>query len=425
MYYDDFNDFDIADEGFFCHTETRVSDLLKIIRSNIASSLTTPDQALVFLKDISHEIVEFNEIITEIQNAYGECNSGLISKEDAHAIIADGAAKLKSQCKALKLMPAGVLSDSDDIEYEELAAIKELLAGCKTLAEERYQELTNFPGDGSWGKAATLVHAAGESTGLDDEDIMLLAMEGIISKAKEKLKKKKKSEDDEDLDGEDDDDDDDDKKSKKRKKLFGRKKKKDEDEDPDDEGAEESWFDFDDDFDSAFEEYDESDDDLDSAFEFQDTKLELGNKAMNPVAYGANRGFRVAHIRKRLPIIKKADEIMDDAKRTSGTDPQDATKKMKSAQKMYERALQQALSAKWCNSTVEAYLKHKVDTCRAYVLKYDGDGRTIREIMKSFAKERSESIKDARKRLKSGEDLGAEESWLDFDDEIFDDEFYL
>ncbi len=267
MYYDDFNDFDIADEGFFCHAETRVSDLLKIIRSNIASSLTTPEQAKNFLDDISHEIVEFNELITEIQNAYGECNSGLISKEDAHAIISNGAAKLKAQCKALKLMPAGVVSDSDDIEYEELAAIKELLAGCKTLAEERYQELTDFPGDGSWGKAGTLVHAAGESTGLDDEEVMLLAMEGIISKAKEKLKKKKKGDDeDEDLDEDvdsDESDDEDNKKSKKRKKLFGRKKKKDDDdEDLDDEDAEESWFDFDDDFDSAFEEYDDFDDDF-------------------------------------------------------------------------------------------------------------------------------------------------------------------
>lgn len=274
MYYDDFNDFDIADEGFFCHAETRVSDLLKIIRSNIASSLTTPEQAKSFLNDISHEIVEFNELITEIQNAYGECNSGLISKEDAHAIISNGAAKLKAQCKALKLMPAGVLSDSDDIEYEELAAIKELLAGCKTLAEERYQELTDFPGDGSWGKAATLVHAAGESTGLNDEEVMLLAMEGIISKAKEKLKRKKKD-DDEDLDDEEsddsdiDDEEDDDKKSKKKKKrrLFGKKKKKGDDEDEDSD-AEESWFDFDDDFDSAFESYDEWEDDF--AFESYD-----------------------------------------------------------------------------------------------------------------------------------------------------------
>lgn len=389
MYYDDFNDFDIADEGFFCHTETRVSDLLKIIRSNIASSLTTPDQALVFLKDISHEIVEFNEIITEIQNAYGECNSGLISKEDAHAIIADGAAKLKSQCKALKLMPAGVLSDSDDIEYEELAAIKELLAGCKTLAEERYQELTDFPGDGSWGKAATLVHAAGESTGLDDEDIMLLAMEGIISKAKEKLKKKKKSEDDEDLDGEDDDDDDD-KKSKKRKKLFGRKKKKDEDEDPDDEDAEESWFDFDDDFDSAFEEYDEWDDDLDSAFESYDDEWDDDfDSALESKEYGLLDPY---FIRKNYPIAAKANDIFKAAKKIKKSDPEESAKKFKDAQSMYEKALKQVTRTSASNhddAHVISFFKNRIDRCRAYILKINGDDRKIGKILKSFNEERS------------------------------------
>lgn len=394
MYYDDFNDFDIADEGFFCHTETRVSDLLKIIRSNIASSLTTPDQALVFLKDISHEIVEFNEIITEIQNAYGECNSGLISKEDAHAIIADGAAKLKSQCKALKLMPAGVLSDSDDIEYEELAAIKELLAGCKTLAEERYQELTDFPGDGSWGKAATLVHAAGESTGLDDEDIMLLAMEGIISKAKEKLKKKKKkSDDDEDLDAEDSDDetdDDGDKKSKKRKKLFGRKKKKDEDEDPDDEDAEESWFDFDDDFDSAFEEYDEWDDDFDSAFESYDDEWDDDfDSALESKEYGLLDPY---FIRKNYPIAAKANDIFKAAKKIKKSDPEESAKKFKDAQSMYEKALKQVTRTSASNhddAHVISFFKNRIDRCRAYILKINGDDRKIGKILKSFNEERS------------------------------------
>lgn len=393
MYYDDFNDFDIADEGFFCHTETRVSDLLKIIRSNIASSLTTPDQALVFLKDISHEIVEFNEIITEIQNAYGECNSGLISKEDAHAIIADGAAKLKSQCKALKLMPAGVLSDSDDIEYEELAAIKELLAGCKTLAEERYQELTDFPGDGSWGKAATLVHAAGESTGLDDEDIMLLAMEGIISKAKEKLKKKKKkSDDDEDLDAEDSDDetdDDGDKKSKKKKKLFGRKKK-DEDEDPDDEDAEESWFDFDDDFDSAFEEYDEWDDDLDSAFESYDDEWDDDfDSALESKEYGLLDPY---FIRKNYPIAAKANDIFKAAKKIKKSDPEESAKKFKDAQSMYEKALKQVTRTSASNhddAHVISFFKNRIDRCRAYILKINGDDRKIGKILKSFNEERS------------------------------------
>ncbi len=168
----------------------------------------------------------------------------------------------------------------------------------------------------------------------------------------------------------------------------------------------------------------EFDDDLDSALEFQDTKSELARKALiavNPTTmpgYAINRGFRVAHIRKRLPIINKADDVMDEAKKISKSDPQGAIEKMKSAQKMYERALQQALSARWCNSTVESYLKNKIDRCRAYILKFDGDGRSILEIMKSFAKERRKSVKDARKRLKSGEDLGAEESWVDFEDDF-------
>lgn len=394
MYYDDFNDFDIADEGFFCNAETKVGDLLKIIRSNIASSLTTPEQAANFLNDISHEIVEFNELITEIQNAYGECNSGLISKEDAHAIISSGAAKLKSQCRALKLMPAGVLSDSDDIEYEELSAIRELLAGCKTLAEERYQELTDFPGDGSWGKAATLVHAAGESTGLDDEEVMLLAMEGLLSKAKEKLKRKKKNGDDEDLDdvdgdSDDDSDDEDDKKSKKKKrKLFGRFRKKKDDEDED---AEESWFDFDDDFDSAFEGYDEWDefeDEFDSAFESYDEFEDDWDEAFES-EHGLLSGY---YIRKTYPIAARANDLFKDAKKMKKSDPEESARKFKDAQNMYEKALKQALRTSGSShndAELISFFRSRIDRCRAYILKLNGDDRRMGKILKSFREERT------------------------------------
>lgn len=155
---------DIVEEGLFCHPEQSVADLLKIIRGSVAEKINTPEQAKELANKLSEEAVAFNDLLREMANAIRDFRAGNISKDDMLSVCGPATKELKENCQALKLTPTSVISDGSDcdITEEEIASLSELIAGAKSIVEERIQELEGYPGTDWNGKAGTLVHAAGE-----------------------------------------------------------------------------------------------------------------------------------------------------------------------------------------------------------------------------------------------------------------------
>lgn len=155
---------DIVEEGLFCHPEQSVADLLKIIRGSVAEKINTPEQAKELANKLSEEAVAFNDLLREMANAIRDFRAGNISKDDMLSVCGPATKELKENCQALKLTPTSVITDGSDcdITEEEIASLSELIAGAKSIVEERIQELEGYPGTDWNGKAGTLVHAAGE-----------------------------------------------------------------------------------------------------------------------------------------------------------------------------------------------------------------------------------------------------------------------
>ena len=154
------DDFDIADEGFFGDPEHTVAATLNTLRDNIASRVTTVEQADSLINQISEEAVRFNLVLNEMADAIRAFQRGDITKEDMMSTCTAGSRQLKEQCKTLQLADGITEMADDEICEDEIAMIREFIIGCKSIVEEHRAKLAGEEGADQAGKAGTIVHAA-------------------------------------------------------------------------------------------------------------------------------------------------------------------------------------------------------------------------------------------------------------------------
>ena len=182
-------DFDIADEGFFGDPEHTVAAMLNTVRDNIASRVTTVEQADSLINQISEEAVRFNLVLNEMADAIRAFQRGDITKEDMMSTCTAGSRQLKEQCKTLQLADGITEMADDEICEDEIAMIREFIIGCKSIVEEHRAKLAGEEGADQAGKAGTIVHAAESlvgqlealtyDMGYDDFDDFEEAFEGL------------------------------------------------------------------------------------------------------------------------------------------------------------------------------------------------------------------------------------------------------
>lgn len=131
-----------AMEGLFDPEQT-VDSLLATVKDNIASKVTTVDQAADLENRLSEEAAEFNSMLATISTAMRQCEAGEITKEEALAAAKPCVDALKERCEALKL--GGVDVKDDDITENEIAMLREYIVGCKDIVAAKKEALQNCP----------------------------------------------------------------------------------------------------------------------------------------------------------------------------------------------------------------------------------------------------------------------------------------
>ena len=123
-------------ESLFATAEQKAADLLENLTAAINSKVTTIEEGEVLVQKLSEEAARFNQILVTLDNTKAQVESGDITREQGLGIVEPLVKELKSNCVALSMCGVS-FSDSDDIDVEEIAVLREIIAGAKNAAEAR------------------------------------------------------------------------------------------------------------------------------------------------------------------------------------------------------------------------------------------------------------------------------------------------
>ena len=123
-------------ESLFATAEQKAADLLENLTAAINSKVTTIEEGEALVQKLSEEAARFNQILVTLDNTKAQVESGDITREQGLGIVEPLVKELKSNCVALSMCGVS-FSDSDDIDVEEIAVLREIIAGAKNAAEAR------------------------------------------------------------------------------------------------------------------------------------------------------------------------------------------------------------------------------------------------------------------------------------------------